>query len=96
MGRLREVGISEGNVLLESGARRVFAFCSHGVLSGPAAQRIADSQVLCVYYAVCTMCVLYVYYLLLTTYYLLPITHYLLPTTHSADRAGHSGHDSDV
>ncbi|KAJ1436851.1 phosphoribosyltransferase-like protein [Ochromonadaceae sp. CCMP2298] len=32
------------DVLLESGARRVFAFCSHGVLSGPAAQRIADSQ----------------------------------------------------
>eukprot|EP01037_Dinobryon_pediforme_P040957 gene40957-50414_t len=30
-------------MLKESGARRVFAFCSHGVLSGPAASRIANS-----------------------------------------------------
>lgn len=30
-------------VLKEFGARRVFAFCSHGVLSGPAATRIANS-----------------------------------------------------
>lgn len=30
-------------VLKESGARRVFAFASHGVLSGPAASRIANS-----------------------------------------------------
>jgi ribose-phosphate pyrophosphokinase len=30
-------------VLKESGARRVFAFASHGVLSGPAAKRIANS-----------------------------------------------------
>ena len=30
-------------ILKESGARRVFAFCSHGVLSGPAASRIANS-----------------------------------------------------
>ena len=32
------------DVLLEQGARRVFAFCSHGVLSGPAASRIKSSQ----------------------------------------------------
>jgi ribose-phosphate pyrophosphokinase len=32
------------DVLLEQGARRVFAFCSHGVLSGPAATRIAKSN----------------------------------------------------
>lgn len=32
------------DVLLEQGARRVFAFCSHGVLSGPAASRIRASQ----------------------------------------------------
>jgi ribose-phosphate pyrophosphokinase len=32
------------DVLLEQGARRVFAFCSHGVLSGPAASRIAKSN----------------------------------------------------
>mmetsp|Transcript_12252 Transcript_12252/g.20329 ORF Transcript_12252/g.20329 Transcript_12252/m.20329 type:complete len:408 (+) Transcript_12252:73-1296(+) len=31
------------DVLIENGARRVFAFCSHGVLSGPAAQRIKAS-----------------------------------------------------
>ena len=30
-------------VLKEFGARRVFAFASHGVLSGPAATRIASS-----------------------------------------------------
>jgi len=30
-------------VLKEFGARRVFAFCSHGVLSGPAATRISNS-----------------------------------------------------
>lgn len=30
-------------ILKEGGARRVFAFCSHGVLSGPAAKRIANS-----------------------------------------------------
>lgn len=30
-------------VLKEFGARRVFAFCSHGVLSGPAAERISKS-----------------------------------------------------
>lgn len=30
-------------VLKAAGARRVFAFCSHGVLSGPAATRIANS-----------------------------------------------------
>lgn len=30
-------------ILKEFGARRVFAFCSHGVLSGPAAKRIANS-----------------------------------------------------
>lgn len=30
-------------MIKESGARRVFAFCSHGVLSGPAASRIANS-----------------------------------------------------
>jgi len=30
-------------VLKEFGARRVFAFASHGVLSGPAATRIANS-----------------------------------------------------
>lgn len=30
-------------MLKSSGARRVFAFCSHGVLSGPAASRIANS-----------------------------------------------------
>jgi ribose-phosphate pyrophosphokinase len=30
-------------VLKEFGARRVFAFCSHGVLSGPAAERISNS-----------------------------------------------------
>ncbi len=32
------------DVLLEQGARRVFAFCSHGVLSGPAASRIKNSN----------------------------------------------------
>eukprot|EP00598_Pedospumella_elongata_P010824 CAMPEP_0184990188 /NCGR_PEP_ID=MMETSP1098-20130426/31349_1 /TAXON_ID=89044 /ORGANISM="Spumella elongata, Strain CCAP 955/1" /LENGTH=394 /DNA_ID=CAMNT_0027515335 /DNA_START=23 /DNA_END=1207 /DNA_ORIENTATION=+ len=32
------------DVLLEQGARRVFAFCSHGVLSGPAASRIKASK----------------------------------------------------
>jgi hypothetical protein len=32
------------DVLLDQGARRVFAFCSHGVLSGPAASRIAKSN----------------------------------------------------
>jgi ribose-phosphate pyrophosphokinase len=30
-------------ILKEGGARRVFAFCSHGVLSGPAAGRISNS-----------------------------------------------------
>lgn len=30
-------------ILKEGGARRVYAFCSHGVLSGPAAKRIANS-----------------------------------------------------
>lgn len=30
-------------ILKGFGARRVFAFCSHGVLSGPAASRIANS-----------------------------------------------------
>jgi ribose-phosphate pyrophosphokinase len=30
-------------ILKGFGARRVFAFCSHGVLSGPAATRIANS-----------------------------------------------------
>ena len=32
------------DVLLDQGARRVFAFCSHGVLSGPAASRIKASR----------------------------------------------------
>lgn len=31
------------DVLMEQGARRVFAFCSHGVLSEPAAERLAAS-----------------------------------------------------
>jgi ribose-phosphate pyrophosphokinase len=31
------------DVLKQAGARRVFAFISHGVLSGPANSRIADS-----------------------------------------------------
>lgn len=30
-------------ILKENGARRVFAFATHGVLSGPAPQRIANS-----------------------------------------------------
>ena len=30
-------------ILKSFGAKRVFAFCSHGVLSGPAAGRIANS-----------------------------------------------------
>jgi ribose-phosphate pyrophosphokinase len=31
-------------VLKERGARRVFAYCTHPVFSGPAIQRIRDSQ----------------------------------------------------
>jgi ribose-phosphate pyrophosphokinase len=30
-------------ILKDFGARRVYAFCSHGVLSGPAAERISKS-----------------------------------------------------
>lgn len=32
------------NMLKEAGARRVFCFASHGVFSGPALSRIADSE----------------------------------------------------
>jgi ribose-phosphate pyrophosphokinase len=32
------------SVLKEYGARRVFCFASHGVFSGPALQRIAESE----------------------------------------------------
>jgi ribose-phosphate pyrophosphokinase len=36
--------VKAAEVLKERGAKRVFAYCTHPILSGPAVERIANSQ----------------------------------------------------
>jgi ribose-phosphate pyrophosphokinase len=37
--------VKAAEVLKERGAKRVFAYCTHPILSGPAVERIASSQI---------------------------------------------------